>query len=1724
MSLLFISVITFLIKYTISQVQILNETFKQLTYDDNLANTENYWVSQPPFSEGGISYQCLKSLEFQPQLLLMGPNQQLTKVFNALSLTKGKYFYKFNVTLNLLLIDMNRSSFSLSLTFNGKSVTFPQQGQSSYTSNSKDFYCYEALTYLIPCSDYCFGQKYDSQISISNMFSGYQDNIQIQLSSNAINDEQVGIISLQIEAYLCDPNCLKCQNSPTQCIQCQNSSQAIDFEQQNCVDSCPSGYYQTNDASYPLQQVCKKCEVQNCEQCTSGMTCFKCSDGYYFDGSQCSQCDSLCGTCSTSASLCLTCSDGYYMATGSICTPCPTGCSSCSSNTYCSSCNDGYYQLKVDSQTATCNPCLQNCKSCTDNTSCKECFQNKYLYNNDISKNYYYQCVTDCGNNQFISNDNSKCIKFQDSNCINASPSQGCQNGNCNFPQYSNFQKECVQSCQDGFYKGFKDPSQTFTQCYKCPQGNQKCSSQNYSIQCENGYYLQHVSTQQQNCLQCEQNCDSCTNGVSCKKCSKNYNLDGATCVQECSGSQYSQDQICKNCPIQNCLKCKDNKVCVKCKPGYDIVNGICEISCTDGQFRSLKTLKCTSCLSGCKVCTSLIGCQECFPRYFGQQTCSKCDQSCYNCQGLSPNQCTSCDPQSNLFLYQNQCIPKCPNGYFNDTSSMSCVPCNDPNCKVCDKGTNTCSLCSDPDLYLVDNQTCSSTCQQDHQNFTKNNIKQCLKLSCPTGYYQVEDKCKEICGDGLNFGEYQCDDGNNLNGDGCSSICGIEYLFVCHKESNHGKSICYLPLSYKASSQNKNQVILQFLTDVQVTQDFIKYLKISLEGLKSSAYTYALSNSKQSNMIKIEFQFNIQVQNTITTIIQNGQIQNVEELTLTKSPKGSYILDAATQTVQMNTEYVAQESQKQAAQSIQATSKAISTTVIASLVPITLSGGITLVASIIDIAQIIKLHKYLDIEFPVNLELYFTVFEDFSFPFVTNFFEYAIPEHYEKPTFEVFEQKDLQALFIKNAGQHYTLFIFTAAVHLLLKLIGIKFKMIGKFVDKLFIYAIYHEVVMSVYLELVFNILLQFTNMSVEKPVDYLNLTVMMLTIIFVLPIPFAAAYLMKKHFHRLKEKDIEEKFGSLYEGLKHEYICMIYFIILHFRKILISLLIIYFYQVTIVQCAILSIMPLLLLAFVIKKQPFQHKKENIKMIIQEICFSICCFLFIGLKSMDGSLEENRIQISWAIITFFTIILLLHFYFSMREIYYVILKKPTQFIFVIIVKFCQKLRNQPKKVSPQSTISSKKDNQDQIFEKQNLQKSIISCNNSYSKKSSIEQQLNINNQEYKKNYSKEDAASIENYCMIDQAKQKTANIISNNQISCQDFSQVNTFRELQFQMAEDAAQKIENLVQDAPQKIENLVQDAPQKIENFIQIPFGRRIPRAFTYKNLFKNQESGFQSPNTNRNSTRFTEFPSTLLAQQSSCDVSFSNKILANNNQPLIDSPSDSARQIYKSKYSNIIYLNNSPKKNQDSEKIIENEDDFNNTNQIQIQKYIRRQENKQNSFLKIQNSNVNTNNQKIQQIETVPYQIQQEQNSKEFKHDTLQDLQIQDLQQQKNSDDDNTIQQQIKSGLVIKSLKRISVQENNLQQSNSIENQNLEYKDQSEKITSLEKLNQKMNLNKDNQSIKLAEEDDFDQNFSIIQSSKSIFFRSKNQSQTGVVTSGYSKFHQKGKNNTILVGQQ
>jgi len=115
----------------------------------------------------------------------------------------------------------------------------------------------------------------------------------------------------------------------------------------------------------------------------------------------------------------------------------------------------------------------------------------------------------------------------------------------------------------------------------------------------------------------------------------------------------------------------------------------------------------------------------------------------------------------------------------------------------TCTLGTSstasTCSeICGDGIIFdktngkcddgnVIDGDGCSSRC------VTESN------WSCTGGDSTKKDTCRDVCGDGkvmLSSSTY-CDDGNSLNNDGCTSACGIETGWTCTLGSATTASIC---------------------------------------------------------------------------------------------------------------------------------------------------------------------------------------------------------------------------------------------------------------------------------------------------------------------------------------------------------------------------------------------------------------------------------------------------------------------------------------------------------------------------------------------------------------------------------------------------------------------------------------------------------------------------------------------------------------------------------------------------------------------------------------------------------------------------------------------------------------------------------------------------------------------------------------------------------------------
>jgi hypothetical protein len=174
-------------------------------------------------------------------------------------------------------------------------------------------------------------------------------------------------------------------------------------------------------------------------------------------------------------------------------------------------------------------------------------------------------------------------------------------------------------------------------------------------------------------CLPCGGNCQVCANDTYCTTCQGNYyrytltalNLAAdMSCVNNCP-TGYANPTVldgsgmCSLCG-SNCLLCVDSVTCTQCVSSiYVILNGICTpYNCLD---------------------------------------CLNCTESSNTC-----NQCVS-----GFFLYNGGCTSACPNGYYADVASGTCMQCM-TNCLQCFDGV-TCYRCIVDYIFVESSASCEN-------------------------------------------------------------------------------------------------------------------------------------------------------------------------------------------------------------------------------------------------------------------------------------------------------------------------------------------------------------------------------------------------------------------------------------------------------------------------------------------------------------------------------------------------------------------------------------------------------------------------------------------------------------------------------------------------------------------------------------------------------------------------------------------------------------------------------------------------------------------------------------------------------------------------------------------------------------------------------------------------------------------------------------------------------
>ena len=306
--------------------------------------------------------------------------------------------------------------------------------------------------------------------------------------------------------------------------------------------------------------------------------------------------------------------------------------------------------------------------------------------------------------------------------------------GNCDTCTVNSSQFECT-GCLSGFVLSANNSCSSacgdgaVVGSEGCDDGNTAdgdgCSS-NCTV--EPAFFCQGAPSA---CYQCVLNCLDCADNTSCTTCHNLslWNASTLICEADCS-------------PVVECLSCDlvSNSVnCTGCNYDFslDTANNVCSEVCGDGMAGGNETCDDGNVLDG-DGCSSVCQVESAYFCQNSPSNCYQCVQNCLDC--IDNSSCTSCHNLSDWNVTSLTCDANC-------SPVVECLSCdlvnNSINCTGCNYG------------YSLDSGS---------------------------------NQCLQVCGDGMTGGNEACDDGNVLDGDGCSSACLIENAYFCEG----APSLCY--------------------------------------------------------------------------------------------------------------------------------------------------------------------------------------------------------------------------------------------------------------------------------------------------------------------------------------------------------------------------------------------------------------------------------------------------------------------------------------------------------------------------------------------------------------------------------------------------------------------------------------------------------------------------------------------------------------------------------------------------------------------------------------------------------------------------------------------------------------------------------------------------------------------------------------------------------------------
>jgi cysteine-rich repeat protein len=247
--------------------------------------------------------------------------------------------------------------------------------------------------------------------------------------------------------------------------------------------------------------------------------------------------------------------------------------------------------------------------------------------------------------------------------------------------------------------------------------------------------------------------------------------------------------------------------------------------------------------------------CTQCYSGYFlSGGTCLRCYTGVSNCAiCLNSTYCTFCYSDSYLSAASDQCF------------------CNSPLVKV----SNLCATLGCASAYRFGTTTACLACNTTQHFQYSNGI-----CSCQLGYATSGSTCLVICGDGRKLTE-DCDDGNVVSGDGCSSSCTPEADYSCFGGSLYSKSICVYVGAITVELTQINRLLASNTAELTFTispnirgltgMNFNHFVSLTV-GNKSVRYSSSYSEAGVLTVL-VDFDSSIEGETATFTLAYNSSL-----------------------------------------------------------------------------------------------------------------------------------------------------------------------------------------------------------------------------------------------------------------------------------------------------------------------------------------------------------------------------------------------------------------------------------------------------------------------------------------------------------------------------------------------------------------------------------------------------------------------------------------------------------------------------------------------------------------------------------------------------------------------------------------------------------------------------------------------------------------------------------